>query len=119
MGSDTEPSTDSRGSRGNKRELFFHLEPEWGADQFCDGNSDQICDPDCVETGLPDPDCIVCLGDCNADRRVTIEELIRGVNMALGYLPIEACACFDADTSGRVTINEIVRAVNNAQVGCG
>jgi hypothetical protein len=60
----------------------------------------------------------LCAGDCNADGRVAINELIRGVNIALGRAAIAECPSFDANLDGRVTIGELIRAVNNALNGC-
>lgn len=59
-----------------------------------------------------------CVGDCNTDGEVTINELILGVNIALGSAPLTDCAVFDADASGDVTVNELIAAVNNALNGC-
>jgi len=60
-----------------------------------------------------------CPGDCNADGSVTVDELIKGVNIALGTLPLSACMSFDVNGDGDITIDELVRAVNNALNGCG
>lgn len=59
-----------------------------------------------------------CTGDCDGDGAVTIDELIRGVTIALGTATLDQCPAFDADASGDVTINELVQAVNNALAGC-
>jgi hypothetical protein len=59
-----------------------------------------------------------CAGDCNADREVTVDELIKGVNIALGSAPLEQCPSFDANGDAEVTVDELVRAVNNALAGC-
>jgi hypothetical protein len=59
-----------------------------------------------------------CLGDCNGDGTITINELLRGVNMALGRLSLDICPAFDADRSGALTVNELILAVNNALHGC-
>ena len=50
---------------------------------------------------------------------VTIDELIRGVNIALGNTPLSNCPAFDANGDGEVTIDELIRAVNAALDGCG
>jgi hypothetical protein len=50
---------------------------------------------------------------------VTIDELIKGVNIALGALPLEACPPFDRNEDGAVTVDELVAAVSNALYGCG
>ena len=60
----------------------------------------------------------VCTGDCNDDRRVGIDELIRGVNIALNTQLLDQCRVFDNNGDGKVAINELVAAVNNALIGC-
>jgi hypothetical protein len=60
----------------------------------------------------------VCLGDCNGDGSVTVDEIIIMVNIALGEADVEDCAAGDGDASGNVTVDEIVTAVNNALNGC-
>lgn len=64
------------------------------------------------------PGAASCVGDCNDDGAVAINELITGVNIALGNLDAAACTAIDADGDGVVAINELVRAVNNALDGC-
>jgi CARDB protein len=59
-----------------------------------------------------------CAGDCNDDAMVGINELITGVNIALGAQPITACAAFDANHDQMVGINELIAAVNNALNQC-
>ena len=59
-----------------------------------------------------------CVGDCNNDAQVTVNELIVGVNIALDTSPLSACTSFDVDHSSSVEINEILQAVNNALCGC-
>ena len=49
---------------------------------------------------------------------MTVDELIKGVNIALGNLRSTRCSSFDTDHSGDVTINELIVAVNNALAGC-
>ena len=60
-----------------------------------------------------------CVGDCNVDRLVSINELITGVNIALDRAPVERCPPFDANENLRVEINELVTGVNNDLGGCG
>ncbi len=60
-----------------------------------------------------------CSGDCNADFRVTIDEVVKGVKIALGGAPIDACIAVDSNRDGSVTIAELVAAVNHALAGCG
>lgn len=59
-----------------------------------------------------------CAGDCNGDGSVVINELVLGVNIALGNQPVTACAAFDVNGNGQVTINELIAAVNNALGSC-
>jgi hypothetical protein len=59
-----------------------------------------------------------CRGDCNTDGMVAINELVLGVNIALGSQPITACAAFDANADAAVAINELIAGVNNALAGC-
>jgi YVTN family beta-propeller protein len=59
-----------------------------------------------------------CAGDCNADDMVGINELIVGVNIALGNSAVSACPAFDRDANGQVAINELITAVNAALFGC-
>jgi len=59
-----------------------------------------------------------CAGDCDQNRHVTISELIHGVNIALGQLPLSGCPDFDQDGSDEVEINELIAAVNAALNGC-
>jgi hypothetical protein len=59
-----------------------------------------------VQTRLP--------GDCNGDGQVSIDELILGVNIALGIQPVTACPAFDTNADGQVSIDELIAAVNVA-----
>lgn len=59
-----------------------------------------------------------CVGDCNADQRVTINEVLTGVNIALGNLSIGECPVFDANHNGSVEVNELIMAVGNALHEC-
>ena len=56
-------------------------------------------------------------GDCNGDGAVTVDELVTGVNIALGTTPLSACAAFDRNGDGQVTVDELIEAVNNALAG--
>ena len=60
----------------------------------------------------------VCVGDCNNDGMVMINELVVGVNIALGTQSIDACPAFDCQDNGTVPINCLVQGVNNALNGC-
>jgi hypothetical protein len=60
----------------------------------------------------------VCPGDCDGLGTVTVDELVKGVNIALGTMGIETCEAFDANESGTVTIDELIKGVNAALQGC-
>ena len=64
-------------------------------------------------TGLP-----VCTGDCDRNRVVSVNELIAGVSIALGSLPLSSCPVFDCTGGGQVEVACLVAAVNNALDGC-
>jgi hypothetical protein len=56
-----------------------------------------------------------CVGDCDGDGTVTIEEILGMVDAALGNAPATDCG-----TGGneQITVTEILTAVNNALNGC-
>jgi hypothetical protein len=58
-----------------------------------------------------------CVGDCNGDGEVTIDELIVGVNIALDTEEPSACPAFDTDADGTVTVDELIRGVGVALEG--
>jgi hypothetical protein len=60
-----------------------------------------------------------CVGDCNGDHQVTVDELPTMVNIALGNAPVMTCAAGDANHDNEITIDEILTALNNALNGCG
>ncbi len=57
-------------------------------------------------------------GDCNGDLEVTVDEIIRGVNIALGNAAISQCPSLDSNGNGEVTVDELILAVN-AALGAG
>lgn len=59
-----------------------------------------------------------CLGDCGGDGTVGVAELVRGVGIALGVIPLTGCPAFDGNRDQAVGISELVSAVNNALNGC-
>lgn len=59
-----------------------------------------------------------CSGDCNGDDAVTISELVRAVNIALGHLSTAACPAADPDGDGTVTVDELVACAGRALDGC-
>lgn len=59
-----------------------------------------------------------CVGDCDGDGAVEINELILGVNIALDVLDISECPNLD-DGQGTVTVARLIAAVNSALCDCG
>ncbi len=59
-----------------------------------------------------------CVGDCNGDGEVAINELIRGVNINLGNADVSTCPAMDGSGDGEVAVNELIQAVNNSLNGC-
>jgi hypothetical protein len=97
-----------------------------GGAAFADLNGDTtidlvLTDPATQEllialNSLPPPPCV---GDCDGNRLVNINELITGVNIALDRAPLDRCPSFDPNESLRVEINELITGVNNGLRGCG
>ena len=55
----------------------------------------------------------VCVGDCNADGQVLINEVVSGVNIFIGTAAVTTCQNADQNGDGQVLINEVVSAVNS------
>jgi hypothetical protein len=60
----------------------------------------------------------VCTGDCDTSHNVTVDEVVTGVNIALGARNLSECTAFDSTNDGSVTVDELLQAVNNALDGC-
>lgn len=61
---------------------------------------------------------IPCIGDCDGNRRVDIDDLIIGVRIALAAAPIGTCMPLDRDDSGAVEVDELIAAVKASLDGC-
>jgi hypothetical protein len=59
-----------------------------------------------------------CIGDCNEDDVVRIDELILSADIALRARSVELCPRADGNNDGKVGIEEVVRAVDNTLHGC-
>jgi hypothetical protein len=88
-----------------------------GTDTFTftasDGSTDGTLATVTVEVSGPH-----CAGDCDGDSHVAIDELVRGVGIALGAMPIGVCDTFDANGDGVLTIDELVQGVSGALTDC-
>jgi hypothetical protein len=52
------------------------------------------------------------------DRFVAASELVTGVRIALGTLPVSACASLDRDRNDAIGVDELTIAVRNGLYGC-
>jgi hypothetical protein len=59
-----------------------------------------------------------CPGDCDRDGATTIDELIRGVAIALDVAPVDACLAMDSDRNGSIRVDELMRGVGGLLDGC-
>ena len=115
----------SRGGSG----LCLVLPPPCAEDDTCDEANDTCLTPFGTATPAatpapPTPTATAtvvgqaCTGDCNGDGAVAVNEVVLGVNVALGLQPASACSAFDANRDGSVAINEVIAAVSNLLAGC-
>ena len=73
----------------------------------------RITGPPPTPTAIPS-----CPGDCDRNGSVSVDELIRAVDVALSNAPLASCDPADAKHDGGVTIDELTAAVNAAIDGC-
>ena len=103
-----------------------------GRSPAIDAGNDALC-PDTDQRGAPrngaacdigayegesHPPPYFCHGDCDGDTRITVDELIIGVNVALGNAPIDDCHSLDSNSDRRVTVDELIEAIDLLLVGC-
>jgi hypothetical protein len=79
--------------------------------------------PTPTPTLTPTPGPLACVGDCDLNGVVNINEIIRLTNMALGVSvcgngAVQPCVAGDANADCEITVEEIVRAVRNSLEGC-
>jgi hypothetical protein len=58
-----------------------------------------------------------CVGDCDADGTVTLEEVELGVTAALGQASVSTCRAQDRSGDGAITVDELVAAVRSRLEG--
>src|SRR5512135_306928 len=70
--------------------------------------------------GAPNPAAAAsaCLGDCDNSEKVTVNEILEMVNIALGLDAVPACRAGDANQDGMITVDEILKAVTLALTRC-
>jgi len=59
-----------------------------------------------------------CAGDCDRGGSVTVDELIKGIGIALGTGNVDECLSIDTSGDRVVTVDEIVNGVTNGLQGC-
>jgi hypothetical protein len=59
-----------------------------------------------------------CVGDCNGNSQVSIDELTQVLNVAFGQTPLAQCPAADAGGDGAVGIPDMITAVGSALSGC-
>jgi hypothetical protein len=74
--------------------------------------------PTPTSTPVPTATPVLCVGDCNGDTSVTVDELLAMVNIALSSAGTSDCPPGDTNGDGQITVDEILAAVNNALNGC-
>lgn len=60
-----------------------------------------------------------CVGDCDGDDNVSIDELVQSLSIALEVSPLSNCESIDANGDGSVTVHELVEAVHQSMTHCG
>jgi hypothetical protein len=70
--------------------------------------------PTPTPTTMPGP----CVGDCDGNGVVTVDGVVKMVNIALGTAELSVCPIGDADGSGDITVDEIITAVGFALSAC-
>jgi len=58
-----------------------------------------------------------CVGDCDDDYVVTVDEVVQMANAALG-VAAGACPLGDADGDGAITVDEMIVATNSLLSSC-
>lgn len=74
--------------------------------------------PTPIPTVTPSPLPPPCVGDCDGDGMVRVDELLAGVAAALTGGDPAACPALDADGSRGITIDELIAAIAAALDGC-
>jgi adhesin/invasin len=60
----------------------------------------------------------LCPGDCNINNQVSIDELLRGVNILLGETDPRDCLALERNGNDGISVDELVAAVGSALNGC-
>lgn len=77
-------------------------------------DDDFVTDPRFADPFAP----VACPGDCDFGGSVTVDELIAGINVALGEATYAHCVGMDVSGDGEVSVDELVAVINLALGGC-
>jgi hypothetical protein len=69
-------------------------------------------------TPTPTATALPCVGNCDQNQSVALDELLVVVRIALGELSLGFCPVFASNNEDLVTVDELVTAVNNALSEC-
>lgn len=69
-----------------------------------------LCEPVAAQT---------CVADCDGSGRISVDELVLGVNIAVARADLESCPVLDLNGDDKLTIDELTSAVFDALTGCG
>ena len=69
-------------------------------------------------TATPTPEPIACVGDCNGNGKVTADDVLTMVRIALGDGMVGVCPAGDASRKDAISVDEILTAVLHARSGC-
>lgn len=61
----------------------------------------------------------LCVGDCDGEGAVTIDELVLVLGMALSGASVDACRLADVDGDNAISVADMVTCVGSALNGCG
>lgn len=95
---------------------------DWGMDRTAQEagladrstRTDDGLDVSFVDLGFHYSGPILLPGDCDGNGEVTVDELVKGLEIALGRAPLSACPAMDRDRNGQVSIDELITAVDVA-----
>ncbi len=59
-----------------------------------------------------------CIGDCDGNGQVEIDEVVKGVNVLLGKASLDTCYRADVNCDGAVTVDEVISAIDGALTVC-
>ena len=57
--------------------------------------------------------------DCDGNGTVSVDEILRGINIVLGNESLDLCLSLDADHDEQVDVSDLLQGLNAALNGCG